>query len=387
VKWGTIGFSFEMRLGRRPNMLRAIDADTHLFESTQVWDCIDEEMYTRRPIIVSGPADTVYRRSSFWLIDGNIFPKSAGKGGFLLGTPTEPSQIETTPDVRARELLDLDGRLQAMDLMGVATQVIYPTLFLAYITDDVKLEIALCRAYNRFMAGVWEKGQGRLRWVVVPPLRSIDASIEAINVAKAHGAVGLFFRGIERDRTLDDPYFFPVYQEAARLDMPVCVHTGAGCPAFTAIFDVTRSHTFPHTRTLPLMAFRNIVANKIPELFPALRFGFIEAGASWVPYVLHALRSVFGGSPEQWGPKLFQKYRLYTAYEEWEDLPYLVRYVGEDNLVVGSDWGHHGGRGRGGDPSGQPEVFANMRAREDVPKSMIAKMLLDNPRTLYSLPT
>jgi hypothetical protein len=126
-------------------------------------------MYPRRPIIVSGPADTVYRRSGFWLIDGNIFPKSAGKGGFLLGTPTEPSQIDLATDVQARQLLDLDGRLQAMDQMGVATQVIYPTLFLAYLTDDVKLEIALCRSYNRFMAGVWEKGQGRLRWVVVPP--------------------------------------------------------------------------------------------------------------------------------------------------------------------------------------------------------------------------
>ena len=40
--------------------------------------------------------------------------------------------------------------------MGVATQVVYPTLFLAYITDDVKLEVALCRSGNRFMAGVWE---------------------------------------------------------------------------------------------------------------------------------------------------------------------------------------------------------------------------------------
>ena len=95
-------------------MLRAIDADTHIFESTQVWDFIGEEMYPRRPIIVSGPRDTVYRRSGFWLIDGNIFPKSAGKGGFLLGTPTEPGQIETTPDVRARELLDIVGGVEAM---------------------------------------------------------------------------------------------------------------------------------------------------------------------------------------------------------------------------------------------------------------------------------
>jgi predicted TIM-barrel fold metal-dependent hydrolase len=367
-------------------MMQAIDADTHVFEAAQVWDFMDEDMYLRRPIVVSGPRDTVYKRSSFWLIDGNIFPKSAGKGGFLLGTPTE-GQVDPPPDVRARELLDIEGRLQAMDAMGVETQVIYPTLFLAYVTDDVRLEVALCRSYNHFMAKIWQSGQGRLRWVAVPPLRSIDATIEEINDANAHGAVGVFFRGIERDRTLDDPYFFPVYQEAARLNMPICVHTGAGCPAFTAIFDVTRSHTFPHTRTLPLMAFRNLVANKIPELFPDLRFGFIEAGASWVPYVLHALRSVFGGDPGNWGPKLFHEYRLFTAYEEWEDLPYLVNYVGERHLVVGSDWGHHGGRGRGGDPSGQPEVFANMRGRQDVSDALVARMLSANPRHLYGLPT
>ena len=73
------------------------------------------------------------------------------------------------------------------------------------------------------------RANGRLRWQVVPPLRSVDASIEEANFGKENGAVGLFFRGIERDRTLDDPYFFPVYEEAAKLDMPVCVHTGAGC--------------------------------------------------------------------------------------------------------------------------------------------------------------
>ncbi|MCH8930210.1 MAG: S-adenosylmethionine:tRNA ribosyltransferase-isomerase [Proteobacteria bacterium] len=141
-------------------MKGVIDADTHVFEPRETWDFLDEEMYLRRPIIVSGPSDTVYRRSNFWLIDGNIFPKSAGKGGFLLGTPTEPGQLESG-DVRARELLDIEGRLNAMDLMGSQTQVIYPTLFLAYVTDDVDLEIALCRSYNRFMADACAKSEGR----------------------------------------------------------------------------------------------------------------------------------------------------------------------------------------------------------------------------------
>src|SRR5256712_12691263 len=99
-------------------MLRAVDADTHVFESPQVWDFIDAQMYARRPIIVSAPRDTVYKRGSLWLIDGNIFPKSAGKGGFLLGTPTEPGPIATTPDVRGRERLDSVGRVEAIDPMG-----------------------------------------------------------------------------------------------------------------------------------------------------------------------------------------------------------------------------------------------------------------------------
>jgi microsomal dipeptidase-like Zn-dependent dipeptidase len=62
-----------------------------------------------------------------------------------------------------------------------------------------------------------------------------------------------------------------------------------------------------------------------------------------------------------------------------------VQYVGEDHLVVGSDWGHHGGRGRGGDPSGQPEVFGNMRSRQDMPGTLLDKLLVDNARSLYGL--
>ena len=186
-----------------------IDADTHIFEPPELWNYLDKEWYLRRPIVVSAESDTIYKKSRFWMIDGNIFPKSAGKGGFLLGTPTEPGDIERMPDVRARELLDIPGRLDAMDQMKTDVQVIYPTIFLAYVTDDVDLEIALCRAYNRFMAETCRRANGRLRWQVVPPLRSVDASIEEANFGKENGAVGLFFRGIERDRTLGRPLLLP----------------------------------------------------------------------------------------------------------------------------------------------------------------------------------
>ena len=53
--------------------------------------------------------------------------------------------------------------------------------------------------------------------------------------------------------------------------------------AILEMFDIARNHTFGHTRVMPLLAFRDIVANKIPEKFPGLRFGFIEAAAGWAP--------------------------------------------------------------------------------------------------------
>ena len=53
------------------------------------------------------------------------------------------------------------------------------------------------------------------RWTAPLPLKTIDASIRQMREARENGAVGVLFRGVEGNRTLDDPYFFPLYEEAA----------------------------------------------------------------------------------------------------------------------------------------------------------------------------
>ena len=63
------------------------------------------------------------------------------------------------------------------------------------------------------------------------PLRSYTFVLDGTDdeeCAKANGAVGVFFRGIEGNYTLDNPYFFPVYQAAMDVDLPICIHTGSG---------------------------------------------------------------------------------------------------------------------------------------------------------------
>lgn len=359
-----------------------VDADTHICEPAEMWELMPKELYSRRPVMATLPSDTLYgSRNAFWLIDGNVFPKPAGKGGFSLATPcqTDFGRARTDIEIACRQITDAQARVRDMDRLHVDLQIVYPTLFLVYLTDDIALETALCEAYNRFLGSAFEHSGGRIRWVVVPPARSVEATIAQMRYGKEHGAVGVFLRGIERDRTLDDPYFLPIYAEAERLDLPICIHTAAGCPAWTNIFTIERNSSFPHIRMLPLIAFRDLVANRIPEQFPKLRFGFIEAGASWVPYVLHALRRSIKGHDDLWGPKLFEEYRLFVACEVGEDVTYLRQCIGDDHLIIGSDYGHT-------DPSTEPELVASVRGQAGIDGSLSDKILSDNARAFYALP-
>jgi predicted TIM-barrel fold metal-dependent hydrolase len=361
---------------------KLVDADTHVSESERMWEHLDREMYRRRPVLVSVPEDTVYdERNAFWLIDGNIFPKPAGKGGFNLITPSaaKRQQVRTDISLGCREITDPEARLRDMDKSGFDIQVIYPTLFLIYLTEDVALEVALCRAYNRWMAEACAKGKDRLKWVVIPPLGSVEESINEIRWAKEKGAVGVFFRGIEGNRTLDNPYFFPLYKEASELDLPICIHQGSGCPTFINFFDLERNRQWSHSAILPLFAFNDIVNNKIPELFPRLKFGFIESYASWVPYLLHSFKRQFR---DHWKysstPDLFRDYRIYVACEAGEDLPTIVNCIGEDNLLIGSDYGHN-------DPFEQRNLMPTLRSLENVPSRVIDKMVGANPCEFYGV--
>lgn len=363
-------------------MLGVIDADTHIAESESMWKLLDPEIYQRRPVLVSVPDDTLYGdHNAFWLIDGNILPKPAGNGSFRLITPSsQKSQIkrgDTT--IASREMTNVDTRLADMDRLGIESQVIYPTLFLAYLTDDANLDVGLARAYNRWMAQAWAKSSNRLRWVVVPPLKSIEESIKEIQIGKESGAVGVFFRGLEGTLTLDNPYFFPLYEEARKLDLPICVHIGHGAPWLMQYFNLERNHNFVHSRMLPLIAFRDIVFNRIPEQFPGLRFGFVEASSSWVPFLVHILRRVLRDRWKHASPAdLFREYRLFVACEADEDICYVAKYTGEDHLFIGSDYGHT-------DPSSERDLVGTIKARSDVPEELKEKILCENARTFYGI--
>jgi uncharacterized protein len=166
-----------------------------------------------------------------WVIDGKIrglrFPilteEELAALSAKLGRDVNTQQ-------EAREMGDVDLRIRHMDALGLDVQVLHNTVFIESVSDRPEVEVALCRAWNRWMAEVWKLGQGRLRWVCVPPFHSMQDAIDEIRFGKEHGAVGLQLPPFAGDRLMTDPSFYPLFEEAERLDLPVASHIANATP-------------------------------------------------------------------------------------------------------------------------------------------------------------
>jgi uncharacterized protein len=358
-----------------------IDADTHVDETEATWDFLQPDEQDLKPI-TEFPANPDPSRfpARYWRIDGRRQLR------FIRGDESTGTTVET------RELLDVEARLRAMDKMGVDVHVMYPTLMLVEFTERPELELALRRSYNRWLADRSDKSGGRLRWVMLPPLQNMDRALEELRFAKDHGACGVMKKGDrEAGKWPSDPYFFPLYEEAQRLDLPICFHTGSGVPDFTPAAEFSRSSFY--RITLPVVhAFQSLILHEVPAQFPTLRMGFIEATAGWVPFVLYDLRrrlerlasrqqSVISGPTYQLPDDVLKANRLYVACQVDEDLPYLLKFIGEDNLLVGSDYTHN-------DQAMELDFVNHLQRRADqgeIPQTAVRKITYDNPRAFYGL--
>jgi predicted TIM-barrel fold metal-dependent hydrolase len=339
-----------------------IDADAHVLETERTWDYMLEAERSMRPRIVATPGDTASGGES-WLVDGTTIGKARNVGH---ETPKE-----------SREMDDIQARLKHMDELEVDVQVLYPTIFLRPFTRRPEVELAVTRSYNRWLVDIWKQAPERLRWVAVLPLLSMDKALAEARFAKENGACGIFMRGLEGDKRVSDSYFFPLYEEAGRLGLPVCVHSATGSFAVHEYF--LDECGFNKFKLAVVGSFHSLIFNRVPEKFPNTKWGFIEVSSQWVPYAIHDFARRF----ERQGrvvdkSAVLRKNKIWVACQTDDDLPYVLKYSGDDMLVIGTDYGHN-------DTSS--EILALRKLKEDgaVPPQVVNKILDDNARALYGL--
>jgi predicted TIM-barrel fold metal-dependent hydrolase len=339
--------------------MAVIDADAHVIENESAWDYMLESERPYKPRIVGAAnGDPMI---DYWYIDGRLMPRS---------------NVEKNLPREAREMSDLAVRIKHMDDLKIDVQVIYPTIFIFPTARRPEADLALCRSYNRWMADIVKKAPDRFRWVVVPPLLNMDKVAEELKFGKEHGACGVYLRGLEADRRLSDGYFFPLYDAASKLDLPVCVHSANGSIASHDFF--LDEPGFCKFKLAVVGAFHSLVNDGIPERFPKLRIGIIEVSSQWIPYAIHDLARRHARRGKQLSASLLKDKRVYVTCQTDDDLDYILGYAGEDNLVIGTDYGHS-------DNASEIEALRKLKEAGKTESRVIDKILDDNPRALYAL--
>ena len=360
--------------------LQVIDADAHVIETDRTWDYLEPSEQRFRPVLTPASYDPT---RLLWAIEGQT-------GGLrqpdlsqeqIRGMAQQAGRKMETPQA-SRELDDVNLRLKHMDELGIDIQVLHNTMWIEEVTQRPDVEAALCRAWNRWLADVWRMSRGRLRWSCVIPTLMLDEALIQMRAAKENGAVAIWMRPLEGDRSMADPYFYPIYEEASRLDMAIVVHAANANSAICALF-----RSFPGSRLGNAFAiFRNPIAfaclglmtGEILQVFPKLRWGFIEASSQWIPWVWHEAAGCMHLEGKELPEDPFHEYNIFVSCETHDDLPWILKYASDQRLVIGTDYGHQ-------DMASVVDAITLFQQRTDIGQETKDRILHYNPKAFYNL--
>ncbi|MGH7834579.1 MAG: amidohydrolase family protein [Candidatus Binatia bacterium] len=332
------------------------------------------------------------------------WPKGHGRVEFRLGDGTvlrpRTERIETgEAKVAARHVegprrgYDPVSQVAAMDQEGLDVAVLFRTSPL-YADDSFEPEyaLALCRAWNDWIAGFCKHDSGRLKPSALIPMHDVDlAAQEARRAVEQLGVVCLSI-GPEpvRGRQLHDRYFDPLWAEAQEIGVAVSLHPPASPGSIQAS---QRFEGHPNDKIL-VNAFRNPVeqmfavgsmcAGGVLERFPRLKVAFLEGNCSWLNWTLYRLDERFelGGhladAPLKMKPSEYFKRQCFISVDVDEDLVAdVIRQVGDDCLVISTDYPHI--------DSKWPHAVDSFLSIPGVGESARRKILWDNCARLYNL--
>ena len=391
-------------------MLIGWDADGHVEESEETFSdkYFDPKYRDRRPEVVqSDRSGTLW-----WVTDDLLFPRRVGPFQQVGMTPASKGGVASKQHaakkydpVESAELRSAADRIRQLDDEHIDVQVNYPTMFLSWpITADPGLGAALARSYNNWQADITSQAPDRLKWVTVIDMGDPKAAAKEIERTKELGSSGVMLLGTAGDKPIDDESMEPVWAAAAETGLPVAMHVGFSSPSLGNMYGFYERGTIdslliPFTFSL-LMGFQRVVYSGLLDRYPNLRVAFLEAGCSWVEFMVDRMTE-YCGKPgtrlmdpritlpglgiasaayrsELLPKEYIQRGQLFFGFEVDEEMvPRFIEEFGADCLLYASDIPHF---------DRFYDAVSLFQERTDLSDEVKRKMLVDNAARFYGLP-
>lgn len=237
---------------------------------------------------------------------------------------------------------DPDVRLQEMDRDGIDAQVISATPVLFAYERPVRHALDCAKMFNDAALELCSRGKGRLKALCQVPLQDVDAACAELSRCIRAGHLGVQIGNHVGPKNLDDPGIITFLTHCAKEGAAVLVH-----PWDMMARDRMPSYMTPWTVGMPaetqLAIVSLIMSGAFDRLPRNLRICFAHGGGSFA-FLLGRLTNAWQHHPVARGkcelPPSHYVDRFYvdSAVYDGEALQFLVDVMGEDRVVLGTDY-------------------------------------------------
>ena len=254
----------------------------------------------------------------------------------------------------------LATKAELMDRMEkgiIDYSILFPSelLPLAYLPDP-KWAAAMASAYNQYMVEAYHNLKGVKLALVVAPQLPEHAAREIDKHGDNPDVVAVCVPDVGVNPPIGNEKYWPIYEAAQHHHLPIAFHgiealIHDNYPLRVAHFPTlmqVHSMGFPFTALLQVMS---VVCEGVPVRFPDIKFCVVEAGLTWIPFIMYRLDTAYRqyrtelpaleAKPSDYIREWYWGTHELEALPKRGDLRKLIElYQGEDRTMWASDWPH-----------------------------------------------
>jgi uncharacterized protein len=262
------------------NRFPIVDVDSHHYETESIDEILE---YMDDPVI-----QQLARSARQATAKGNGALSVGGVGYQDMGGRVMRYSIrglEKTPKDRHR---DIHLAMRWMDAIGIDIAIMFPTPMLQLgLHPQVEVEVALARAYNRWLCERVLAHEPRIRSMLYLPFNDAEASYKMVQEFGGKKGVVGFMVTSARYRPVHHNSYMKTYALLEEMNLPLAFHAGYNWNDQT----VGMMNKFISVHALGFVFYNmvhlaNWITNGLPERFPKLKVLWVESGLAWVPFMM-----------------------------------------------------------------------------------------------------
>ena len=356
------------------------DADNHMYEATEAFTKYLPPEYAGlvKNVEVNGRTKIALKNVISEYIPNPTFNKVAPPGAqeleFKLKNPDSMTaadkELQLAPPPRYIEappaFFEPEARVMLMDEQGIDRAMMWPTLASLLeerLTDDIEATHVVVHALNQWMHEQWTYNfEDRIFPTPVITLPIVDKAIRELEYVVERGAKAILVRPAPvpdfggRRRSFALPEFDPFWKKVVEADVVVGMHASdSGFQRYVNEWEGHDGEFLPFNTKLSgfyhlLHADNRMISDVVTSIighglatrFPDLRIMPVENGSAWVRPLVDKFQKVYSRVPKAFDEDPMEAFKrcIYVHPFHEEDPIGLVKLIGADNVLFGSDFPH-----------------------------------------------